>query len=464
MDVISNDPLEFTINDEFNKENRFDVEFYHPKYLSVIDKLNQNKYTTNLGNIITILTDMGAFSLYNVDHFVDEGIPFLRVNNIKRNHLDLSNLKYISEEYHQKLKKSQLCPGDVLLTTKGTIGISAVVPEDIGKVNMSQNLVRMQFKDGIYPEYVSIFLNSELGRLQTERLSTGVTQKYLNFENIKSIRIPILPKDKQGEIVNLLKSNEKKLSSNNNKINCLRNKLNVSISEELGLNISYAGENIFYVEELEKRFDPYYYLPKYKTIFDALFKKDFNLKKLKNLGEFNRALIKPKEEPDKNFKYIQIQDIDEVSHEIISYTDVIGEESPGRARLLIKKGDILIPLLGGSLKSIAIVPDEFDNEVATNGFTSLYIPDEPLRHYVFLFLISEFGQVQMEREKTGAIMPSISKSTVQNLIIPLPNENIIKKIHNKYIKNTIEIKFFIHNNIKIEEKTNEMIINKILGI
>ena len=56
------------------------------------------------------------------NEYIDEGIPFLRSQNIKPFHLDLSDIKYISKEFDQKLKKSALHPGDVAIIRTGYPG------------------------------------------------------------------------------------------------------------------------------------------------------------------------------------------------------------------------------------------------------------------------------------------------------------------------------------------------------
>ena len=162
---------------------------------------------------------------------------------------------------------------------------------------------------------------------------------------------------------------------------------------------------------------------------------------MKDLATFSNEQIDPKNEPDRIFKYIQIQNIDSLNYKISSSTSITGTNAPGRAKMLIKTGDILVPVLGGSLKSIAIVPKELNNEVATNGFAVLRISDENLRYYVFYYLTTYFAQMQIERHLTGAIMPSISKVNLKNILIPLPDPAIQEKFAEK-IKDM---------NIKIEE-------------
>src|SRR3954447_4961428 len=49
------------------------------------------------------------------DAYQNNGIPFLRPLNIKSFNLDLGDVKFISNEFHTKLRKSALHPGDVVV-------------------------------------------------------------------------------------------------------------------------------------------------------------------------------------------------------------------------------------------------------------------------------------------------------------------------------------------------------------
>ena len=96
---------------EVRKIERWDWGVHDPYYISLMGSLDRLYPTFYLGDILTLLTDMGAFSLYKTEFFVDgtDGIPFLRVQNIQEYGVDLSkDTKYISKAYHEELKKSQL--------------------------------------------------------------------------------------------------------------------------------------------------------------------------------------------------------------------------------------------------------------------------------------------------------------------------------------------------------------------
>ncbi|MBD2047287.1 restriction endonuclease subunit S [Coleofasciculus sp. FACHB-64] len=65
------------------------------------------------------------------EDYVEMGIPFVMANNIRNGKIDLEGCKYISEQQSKSLRIGFSESGDVLLTHKGTIGETAIVPEII---------------------------------------------------------------------------------------------------------------------------------------------------------------------------------------------------------------------------------------------------------------------------------------------------------------------------------------------
>ena len=73
-------------------------------------------------------------------------------------------------------------------------------------------MVKMTLKADleINPYYIASFLNSELGNLQALRKVTGTTRIALDYQAIKSIKIPIPPREMQDRIAGLVLDARKK--------------------------------------------------------------------------------------------------------------------------------------------------------------------------------------------------------------------------------------------------------------
>ncbi len=65
----------------------------------------------------------------------ETGVPFLRGQNVKRGLLDLSAVLFVSDEFHRRLEKSSIKPGDVVSVRTGKPGTTAVVPNSLKVAN-----------------------------------------------------------------------------------------------------------------------------------------------------------------------------------------------------------------------------------------------------------------------------------------------------------------------------------------
>ncbi len=71
-------------------------------------------------------------------------------------------------------------------------------------------------------------------------------------------------------------------------------------------------------------------------------------------------------EPD--FLYVDIEALDNNTQEIVAPKKIRSSEAPGRARLVIRTGDVIFSLTRPYLRNIAIVPSELDNQVASTAY------------------------------------------------------------------------------------------------
>lgn len=165
---------------------RADAEYYKRKYLNILTYIEQKPHFT----LDELATFSGGATPLGAD-YLDQGIPFLRIQNVGENRLVMDDVVYIDEAVHANLlKRSQLAPRDVLITITGRIGTAAVVPDDLKQGNINQHIVRMRLKSKeINPYYLATFLNSVGGRLQTERESYGTTRDALPYYCLAKVRI-----------------------------------------------------------------------------------------------------------------------------------------------------------------------------------------------------------------------------------------------------------------------------------
>lgn len=166
---------------------RMDAEYFQPKYNKLLEKLHLKKAKPLIGFISAYSTGFSFESF----KYQNEGIPLIRINNIRKGYLDLSDAAYLAEGDYLLAPKDIANPGDIVLSMSGTIGMTAIIPDDIPKSSINQRILRFTPK-GIDKYYLSLLLNTIVGKYQLERIGTGGVQTNISFKDIKEILIPRL--------------------------------------------------------------------------------------------------------------------------------------------------------------------------------------------------------------------------------------------------------------------------------
>lgn len=92
----------------------------------------------------------------------------------------------------------------------------------------------------------------------------------------------------------------------------------------------------------------------------------------KKLGDLlEKTQQKDMRKIDVEFKYIDVSSIDRNLLKINSFTYFKGKKAPGRARKVIKSQDVIIATVRPTLKRIAIVSEEYDNQICSTAFCVL---------------------------------------------------------------------------------------------
>jgi type I restriction enzyme S subunit len=135
--------------------------------------------------------------------YKNEGIPFLRSQNIRPFHISLDSVVFIDEVFHRSLAKSQLRPGDVAVVRTGYPGTAAVIPESLPVCNCS-DLVIVRPGPTADPHYLAMFFNSNLGKKLVAGRLVGAAQKHFNVTAAKQVAISFPPMPEQRQLVKKL--------------------------------------------------------------------------------------------------------------------------------------------------------------------------------------------------------------------------------------------------------------------
>ena len=191
----------FTTSIKEVSSSRFDPIYNKVYFNEVFKSFSVAKYPIQnikkvLENIKTGTTPHQKLNPYSEN----DGIVFLRNTNLKKYEIDLSNTKYVKEEYENHLTFSE--QGEVIMCIAGTVGLSATNKIET-PISINQNVSALKFFDSVInPDFATYWFNTNIFLELTKRACSVATIYYLNNDNLKLLPIPTPPLEKQIEISN----------------------------------------------------------------------------------------------------------------------------------------------------------------------------------------------------------------------------------------------------------------------
>jgi type I restriction enzyme S subunit len=138
--------------------------------------------------------------------YVNEGVTFLRSQNIHFDGLRLEDAVYIDKETDAEMTGSRVRPRDVLLNITGaSVGRCALVPHEFPDANVNQHVCIIRPRsDELHPPFLNCVLASSIGQHQIFAEQDGASREAVTFAEIGDFVIPKPPLPEQSEIASHL--------------------------------------------------------------------------------------------------------------------------------------------------------------------------------------------------------------------------------------------------------------------
>lgn len=351
--------------------------------------------------------------------------PFVQTSDIK-------NANHILQTYEQTyneigLKQSKLWSKNTICITiaaniadSAILGFDACFPDSVIGLTVNDKIANYHYVEYLLQYYKRIIQNQ----------SNGTSQENINLETFEQVYFDIPSLDIQNDISNILYSIDKKIELNN-KINSELEHFAKTLYEYWFVQFDFPDENerpykssggkMIYNEKLKRNIPYEWSVDNVKSCITHI-----------NTGlnpRYNFVLN------NGNIKYITVKNLTTQGSIDFSNCDTIDEvaQKTVHKRSDISKGDILFASIAplGRCYLIQEEPQTWDiNESVFSIRPKNTMPSE----YLYMFLMSETFVKKAENSSTGSVFAGIRIKTLENMLMVIPDEKILKQFKEKISK------------------------------
>lgn len=176
-----------------------------------------------MGDIVDFIDGDRGSNYPTFDEFSDNGYClFLNASNVTSTGFSFDTCQFVTKEKDEALRKGHLSKGDIVLTSRGTLGNVAFynshIPFDNVRINSGMLIIRPK-TDRYTPVFIYTLLKSGYMKVAIESLKSGSAQPQLPIKDLQKAQFEI-PID---DTVLLRLSNKLLCIDNYYSENCLEN-------------------------------------------------------------------------------------------------------------------------------------------------------------------------------------------------------------------------------------------------
>ncbi|OLF22835.1 restriction endonuclease subunit S [Aeromonas sp. YN13HZO-058] len=141
---------------------------------------------------------------------------FLSAKNVTKSGFLFDELQFINKDKDQKLRKGRVERGNIVLTTRGSVGQFAYfddsVPYDVMRINSGMVVIDSSQSE-LSARFLYALCRSSIVAKQIDAASFGSAQPQLTVGIIKGIKLPVPPLPEQKKIAKILSTWDKAIST-----------------------------------------------------------------------------------------------------------------------------------------------------------------------------------------------------------------------------------------------------------
>ena len=359
-----------------------------------------------LSDVTALIVD----TKHKTPKYTDNGHPCIRTPNLGRGFFILDGVRRVSNEtYKEWTERAVPSYGDLILAREAPVGNVALVPRGLEPCIGQRTVLIRPIADIVDARYLTYLLLGDAMQHKMHSVASGATVPHLNMSDIRSLELPSLPTiSVQRRIASILSAYDDLIENNRRRIEILE-EMAQNLYREWFVNFRFPGhENVRIVDsELGK-------VPE-----------GWEVKHLGDIAGLNELSIKPKSAPA-HIHYVSIKAVSTGS--IDSLVSIVFSDAPGRARRIVRNGDIIWSTVRPNLQAYALVLDPPQDMIASTGFAVISPKECPFSFVYCAVTTHEFVGYLVNHAK-GSAYPAVSVDDFKSAPTVVPPSHLLDQFH-----------------------------------
>lgn len=345
--------------------------------------------------------------------YVESGVPVIRGANLaSEKRFNFQGFVFVTEEKADELLANNAHPGDVIFTQRGTLGQVGIIPKTspFPRFVISQSQMKITVDDSrVDADW--LFYNFRDPSTQQEMInrasSSGVP--HINLGVLREFQLRLPPLHEQRRVASILSAYDDLIENNTRRIAVLE-EMARRIYEEWFVRFRFPGhENVRMVEsEL------------------GLVPDEWQVTTLGALVQVNARSVRRGKEPTA-IRYVDISSVSTGS--IDKQEPMLFADAPGRARRIVRDGDVIWACVRPNRKSYSLVLNPEPNLLVSTGFAVLSPVAAPWSFVYQLIITDDFVSYLVNNAK-GAAYPAVGADEFNRAIVLKPQDSILTDFDN----------------------------------
>lgn len=145
---------------------------------------------------------------------LEGGIPIVRVNNFSGGTLNISQVLRVEPSIEQAYRRSRLHGGELLVTLVGSMGLTAIVPENMRGWNVARAVGVVPLRSDADKRWINFVVRSEPAQDFIRAHANTTVQATFNLKDLANLPVPLPPDDVRLPMTALLGALDDKIELN----------------------------------------------------------------------------------------------------------------------------------------------------------------------------------------------------------------------------------------------------------